>query len=130
MRVHLQRIGWDDVAGRIDPGNLSVFADGALATTEIVDFSVIGDAASYSMLDVRDPVEHENGVLPGADLAHLPKVADDPERYASQGKVFVYCASGYRAGIAASFIQAAGGTPVVVKDNLGKYLGRLVTPAV
>jgi rhodanese-related sulfurtransferase len=130
VRVHLQRIGWDDVVGRIDPGNLSVFTGGALATTEIVDFSEFGDAASFSMLDVRDPVEHEDGVLPGADLAHLAKVADDPERYMSEDKVFVYCASGYRAGIAASFLQAAGGTPVVVKDSIGKYRGRLVTPAV
>jgi len=130
VRVHLQRIGWDDVIGRIDSENLAVFADGALATIEIVDFAGIGDVASLAMLDVRDPVEHEDGVVPGADLAHLPKVAADPDVYVAGDRVFVYCASGYRAGIAASFIQAAGGTPVVVKDNLEKFNGRLVTPAV
>jgi rhodanese-related sulfurtransferase len=130
VRVHLQRIGWDDVVGRIDPGNLTGFTDGALATIEIVDFAGIGDVTSHAMLDVRDPVEHEGGVVPGADLAHLPKVAADPDVYVAGDRVFVYCASGYRAGIAASFIQAAGGTPVVVKDNLAKFAGRLVTPAV
>ncbi|MCL1600429.1 MAG: MBL fold metallo-hydrolase [Actinomycetia bacterium] len=130
VRVHLQRIGWDDVVGRIDPENLTAFADGPLTTIEIVDFAGIGDAAALAMLDVRDPVEHEGGVIPGADLAHLPKVADDPEPYVANGKVFVYCASGYRAGIAASFILAAGGTPAVVKDNLAKFSGLLVTPAV
>jgi hydroxyacylglutathione hydrolase len=82
------------------------------------------------MLDVRDPVEHADGVLPGADLAHLAAVARDPDAYVIDDKIFVYCASGYRAGIAASFIEAAGGTPIVVKDNLGKFRGRLVTPAV
>lgn len=130
VRVHLQRIGWDDVVGRIDPENLTAFADGTLATIEIVDFAGVGDASSHAMLDVRDPVEHEGGVVPGADLAHLPKVAADPDGYMTGDRVFVYCASGYRAGIAASFLQAAGGTPVVVKDNLEKFDGRLVTPAV
>jgi glyoxylase-like metal-dependent hydrolase (beta-lactamase superfamily II)/rhodanese-related sulfurtransferase len=130
VRVHLQRIGWDNVVGRIDPSELSLFADGDLATTEIVDFAAIGSAATHNMLDVRDPVEHAVGVLPGADLAHLATVAGDPDAFATDEKVFVYCASGYRAGIAASFIEAAGGTPVVVKDNLEKFRGTLVTPAV
>jgi rhodanese-related sulfurtransferase len=130
VRVHLQRIGWDNVVGRIDPSELSLFADGDLATTEIVDFAAIGSATTHNMLDVRDPVEHADGVLPGADLAHLATVAGDPDAFATDEKVFVYCASGYRAGIAASFIEAAGGTPVVVKDNLEKFSGTLVTPAV
>jgi hydroxyacylglutathione hydrolase len=130
VRVHLQRIGWDDVVGRIDPSDMDLFTDGALATTEVVDFTAIGSATAHNMLDVRDPVEHADGVLPGADLAHLAAVARDPDAYVIDDKIFVYCASGYRAGIAASFIEAAGGTPVVVKDNLGKFRGRLVTPAV
>ena len=130
VRVHLQRIGWDDVVGWIDPADLALFSQDALATIEIVDFAEIGDASSCALLDVRDPVEHQEGVLPGADLAHLAKVADDPGPYAVDGKVYVYCASGYRAGIAASFIEAAGGTPVVVKDDLERFTGQLVTPAV
>ncbi len=130
VRVHLQRIGWDNVVGRIDPSELALFTDGDLATTELVDFVAIGSATSHNMLDVRDPVEHVDGVLPGADLAHLATVARDPDAYAIDEKIFVYCASGYRAGIAASFIEAAGGTPVVVKDDLEKFGGRLVTPAV
>jgi glyoxylase-like metal-dependent hydrolase (beta-lactamase superfamily II)/rhodanese-related sulfurtransferase len=130
VRVHLQRIGWDNVVGRMDPADLLLFSDGTPATTEIIDFAGMGDASSLALLDVRDPVEHENGVLPGADLAHLPSVALEPEPFVTGGKIFVYCASGYRAGIAASFIEAAGGTPVVVKDRLERFAGQLVTPAV
>jgi rhodanese-related sulfurtransferase len=130
VRIHLQRIGWDNVVGRIEPSELSQFADGDLATTETVDFVASGSTTTHNMLDVRDPVEHADGVLPGADLAHLATVARDPDAFAIDEKVFVYCASGYRAGIAASFIEAAGGTPVVVKDDLEKFSGRLVTPAV
>jgi rhodanese-related sulfurtransferase len=130
VRVHLQRIGWDNVVGRMDPADLLLFSDGTPATTEIIDFAGMGDASSLALLDVRDPVEHENGVLPGADLVHLPSVALEPEPFVTGGKIFVYCASGYRAGIAASFIEAAGGTPVVVKDRLERFAGQLVTPAV
>lgn len=128
VRVHLQRIGWDDVVGRIDPQELQSFSANGLATIEIVDFSAIGDSVRHSVLDVRDPVEHADGVLPGADLAHLAKVADNPDPYVFDDKIFVYCASGYRAGIAASFIEAAGGTAVVVKDRLERFQGQLVTP--
>jgi rhodanese-related sulfurtransferase len=46
----------------------------------------------------------------------------------SDGEIFVYCASGYRAGIAASFIEAAGGRAIVVKDDLAKFDGILATP--
>jgi hydroxyacylglutathione hydrolase len=129
VRVHLQRIGWDDVIGRIDPADLAMFGSGELASTEITDFVGVGDPAASAMLDVRDPVEHDDGVVPGADLAHLAKVAGNPEQYVGDEKIFIYCASGYRAGIAASFIEAAGGTPVVVKDRLEEFPGRLVTPA-
>ena len=130
VRVHLQRIGWDDVVGRIDAKDLDAFADGDLATTRIVDFAGLGDVASRSLLDVRDPVEHEAGVIPGADLAHLANVAAQPGPYVSDGEIFIYCASGYRAGIAASFIEAAGGRAIVVKDDLAKFGGILTKPAV
>lgn len=128
VRVHLQRIGWDDVVGRIETKDLDAFADGDLATTKIVDFSGLGDVSSRALLDVRDPVEHEAGVIPGADLAHLANVAAQPDPYVSDGEIFVYCASGYRAGIAASFIEAAGGRAIVVKDDLAKFGGILATP--
>ena len=129
VRIHLQRIGWDDVVGRIDPRSLGLFADGELATTEVVDFADLGDVMPHAVLDVRDPVEQGSGVIPGADLAHLADVAAQPDLYVHDGEVIVYCASGYRSGIAASFIEAAGGTTIVVKDDLGKFQGSLVTPA-
>ncbi|MFV1970079.1 MAG: rhodanese-like domain-containing protein [Acidimicrobiia bacterium] len=130
VRVHLQRIGWDDVVGRIDPSSLNEIAGDGLATTEIATFSELGEPLSGAILDVRDPVEQLAGVIPGADLAHLADVAADPDRFTNGGSVTIYCASGYRSGIAASFIEAAGGTAVVVRDRLPNYNGLLVAPAV
>jgi len=129
VRLHLLRIGWDDIVGRIDPAELIEFArDGVLSTTEFVTFADLGDAASGPFLDVRDPVEQLDGVIPGADLAHLAEVASDPEKYACTDDLVIYCAGGYRSGVAASFIEAAGGTTLVVRDDLKNYRGPLVAP--
>ncbi|WP_278255459.1 hypothetical protein [Nocardioides convexus] len=47
------------------------------------------------------------------------------------GEVWVHCASGYRASVAASFVAAAGRTPVAVDDsfeNAEKVGLHLVSP--
>jgi glyoxylase-like metal-dependent hydrolase (beta-lactamase superfamily II)/rhodanese-related sulfurtransferase len=128
VRTHLQRIGWDAVVGRIDPSDLSGLIPGDLATTEVVTFDDLGQPINGAVLDVRDPIEQRLGIVPDATLAHLADVGADPDRFANGEPVFVYCASGNRAGIAASFIEAAGGTAVVVRDDLSNYKGSLVAP--
>ncbi|GMQ94096.1 MAG: MBL fold metallo-hydrolase [Acidimicrobiia bacterium] len=130
VRMHLHRIGWDNVVGRIDPADLRSFSAGQLSETEIVTFADLGVEIGQGSLDVRDSVEQSTGVLPGADLAHLSVVAADPERFASHEPLLIYCGSGYRSGIAAGFIERAGGVPVVVKDSPGNYKGSLSVPAV
>ncbi len=130
VRTHLQRIGWDDVVGRIDPADLSDFTDEDLATTKVVTFKQLGRDIPYAVLDVRDPVEQRSGVIPGADLAHLADVASDAGRFVDGGSVVVYCVSGYRSGVAAGFIEAAGGEVIVVKDDLSNYEGTLAVPVV
>lgn len=129
VRVELQRIGWDDVVGRIDPSHLDTFTDRGLATIETVDFGDLDEIVQYPALDVRDPVEQRTGVIPGARTAHLADVAAKPDSYVEDGAVIVYCAGGYRSGIAASFIQAAGGRAIVVRDSLSNYRGTLAPSA-
>lgn len=130
VRLHLNRIGWDKVVGRIDPVDLSSFSVGELAAIEIVTFADLGIEIRQALLDVRNPVEQTTGVVPGADLAHLADVAADPERFASHEPLLIYCGSGYRSGIAAGFIERSGGIPVVVKDSPDNYEGSLAAPAV
>lgn len=129
VRVELQRIGWDDVVGRIDPSHLDTFTDRGLATIETVDFGDLDEIVQHPALDVRDPVEQRTGVIPGARTAHLADVAAKPDSYVEDGAVIVYCAGGYRSGIAASFIQAAGGRAIVVRDSLSNYRGTLAPSA-
>ncbi len=130
VRVQLQRIGWDDVVGRIDPQDLPTLVDVELLRTTIVTFSDLGEAPGRAVLDVRDPVEHLGGVVPGAVLAHFADVAADPGHFARDGGVLVYCASGNRAGIASSFLEQVGGGAVVVRDDISKYEGTLVAPEI
>lgn len=126
VRVHLQRIGWDDVVGRIDPRTLSELSGNALATTEIATFAELGLPIRGALLDVRDPIEHLDGVIAGATLAHLADVGANPDRFVDGKPLVVYCQSGNRAGIAAGLLEAAGGSAVVVKDDLSNYKGSLV----
>lgn len=130
IRTHLVRIGWDNIVGRIRPEDVARFASGGLATIRTIDFRELSDMMPLPVLDVRDPLEYESGVVPGADLVHLSGVAARPELFADDGPVVVHCASGYRASIAASFIAAAGGSPIVVVDSIANFEGTMAKPAV
>ncbi len=126
-RTHLQRIGWDAVVGRIEPESLDTLTEGSLATSEIITFADVPADAEH-LVDVRDPVEQRDGVLPGAQLGHLSDIAAHPEAYTSD-EVLVYCQSGYRSAVAGSFLEAAGAKVTFVFDDLANYEGSLVQPS-
>ena len=125
VRVHLHRIGWDDVVARIDPDRLAEMIDIPLATTAVMSFAAFDHEGFDSVVDVRDPVEHRDGVIDGAVPVHISAFATDPTAFAS-GKVAIHCQSGYRAAIAAGFAEAAGFDVTVVDDDLFRYPGMLV----
>jgi len=126
VRVHLARIGWDEILGRVEPEVLQDLVDGPLATTPYVSFADV-NGSDMNVLDVRDPVEHLTGVIPGADLIHLADMARNPGPYAKD-QVTVHCRSGYRASIAAGFLEAQGSAVTVVYDSLSNYAGALTAP--
>ncbi len=128
VRVHLQRIGWDDVVGRIDPAGMGSMIDGPLATTPVTTFERFDPDEYATVVDVRDPVEHRGGIVAGAVAVHLAEFASDPGRYAV-GRTAIHCQSGYRATIAAGFAEAAGIDVTVVDDDLVKYREPLVAVA-
>ena len=60
------------------------------------------------LVDVRGPAEWKNGHIPGAThifLPHLQKRLGELDR---ERPVLVYCATGYRASLAASVLQREG----------------------
>ncbi|MEN8237648.1 MAG: MBL fold metallo-hydrolase [Actinomycetota bacterium] len=134
VRTHLLRIGWDTIVGRIEPETLDILTDGDLLTMDVVKFADLPDDLSSEpgsglgvVVDVRDPVEHLAGVIPGARLGHLVDIATDPGAF-SGDEVLVHCQGGYRAAVAAGFIEATGASVTVVYDDLFNYTGQLTGP--
>ncbi|HWD80690.1 MAG TPA: rhodanese-like domain-containing protein, partial [Kribbella sp.] len=82
------------------------------------------------VLDVRRTEEHRDARIVGA--VNIP-VHELPRRIAEvpPGEVWVHCAAGYRASIAASFLHAGGRQLVAVDDqfeNAAKTDLQLVGP--
>jgi hydroxyacylglutathione hydrolase len=71
------------------------------------------------LVDVRNPGETTDGVIPGAREIPLPALSDSIETLDHTAPVVAYCASGYRSLIAASVLAAAGFYDVA--DLLGGY---------
>jgi len=81
-------------------------------------------------LDVRRNLEWAESHLDGA--VHIP-LHELPGRLSEvpPGEIWVHCHSGYRASVAASFLDAAGCAVVAIDDDYANAAGtglRLVTP--
>jgi len=114
----LVRIGIDRPAAHATGGPEN-WAEGELAsfsTATFADLEQVRHHREVVILDVRREDEHRSTRIAGAHnipIHELPgRVAEVPA-----GEVWVHCASGYRASIAASLIDASGRTPVAVDDS-------------
>ena len=115
----LVRIGIDRPAAAAtgQPGD---WAGGeALRSFGVADFAALESVRRHRpvvILDVRRDQEWDASHISGAvhiPLHQLPaRLAEVPE-----GEVWVHCGAGYRASVAASFLDAAGRTVVAVDDE-------------
>ena len=114
----LARIGVDQLAAAAT-GTTGELAAGPLASYAVSDFAGLAadwDQAGRVILDVRRPDEWLAGHLAGA--VHIPFW--ELERRSGEvpaGEVWVHCASGFRASIAASLLDRAGRRVVHVDDD-------------
>ena len=112
-RVRLARIGFDEVRGAVvDVGKLLFdhpeLADKAprLAASDLARWQ--DESPGLQVLDVRSPIEQEEGVIAGARLIPLAQLLDRYGELDADVPTVVYCASGYRSSIAASLLRAKG----------------------
>lgn len=63
---------------------------------------------TYTLLDVRQPFEYEEGHLPGATLLPLPDLADSLGELDAGKPLLVYCAVGGRSRMAAQLLANQG----------------------
>jgi hydroxyacylglutathione hydrolase len=116
----LARIGVDRLTGSAS-GNIRALADGSeLRSYRVADFEDLAGALSdisVVVLDVRQPGEFDSGHIRGAvniALHELPeRVADIP----TDSELWIHCASGYRASIAAALLDRDNRHVVLIDDQ-------------
>ena len=115
----LVRIGIDRPAAAAT-GRPEDWAGGqALRGYPVADFAGLAEVRHHRavvILDVRRDQEWDESRISGA--VHIP-LHQLPARLAEvpAGEVWVHCEAGYRASVAASFLDAAGRTVVAVDDE-------------
>jgi len=121
----LARIGIDRLAGAAAGTVEHLTAGGRLSSYPVTDFAGLAGRwgqAGRVVLDVRRPDEWQAGHLAGA--VHIPFW--ELERRSGElpaGEVWVHCASGFRASIAASLLDRAGRLVVHVDDDWERAAG-------
>ncbi len=114
----LVRIGIDRPAAQATggPREWSVGEPAGFPTATFSDLAQVRHHREVVILDVRRSDEHESAAIAGA--ANIP-IHELPRRVSEvpAGEVWVHCASGYRAAVAASFLAAAGRELVAIDDT-------------
>jgi glyoxylase-like metal-dependent hydrolase (beta-lactamase superfamily II) len=114
----LVRIGIERPAGAAVGTPDALAGGGTIRAYPVVSFAQLAEARSSGdvvVLDVRGEGERAAGSIPGS--AHMPvySIVDRLEEV-PPGRLWVHCASGYRASIAASLLERAGRDVVLVDD--------------
>ncbi len=115
----LTRIGIDRLAGAAVGDVASLASGGELRSYPVAGFAAVAAERDAQLLDVRRDDERAGGFLTGS--VHIP-LAQLPDRLAEvpDGRVWVHCASGFRASIAASILDRAGHEVVHIDDDYDK----------
>jgi hydroxyacylglutathione hydrolase len=117
-RRELARIGIDDISGAAHIESVSSAVQRWYRVADFVALAAAGIDAVV-ILDVRQADEFADSHITGAvnvPLHELPdRVGELPV-----GQIWVHCASGYRASIAASILDRNGRDVVLVDDEFGK----------
>jgi hydroxyacylglutathione hydrolase len=117
----LVRIGVDNVTGAATESIEELSAGTELSSYRVADFAALADVLDQegiAVLDVRQPDEYDTSHVRGA--VNVP-VQDLGARIATlpTGVIWVHCASGYRASVAASLLDRAGRSVVLIDDEFG-----------
>ena len=117
----LVRIGIDDLAASATggPGSWTTGELGSFPIATFADLAAVRHHREVVVLDVRRASEYDVSRIDGAVNIPIHQVADRVGDV-PPGEVWVHCASGYRASIAASFLAAAGRELVAIDDDYEK----------
>jgi glyoxylase-like metal-dependent hydrolase (beta-lactamase superfamily II)/rhodanese-related sulfurtransferase len=116
-RIALGRIGIEPVARHVAGDALPTGDLGRSYPVRSFTDLAAADHRRITILDVRGADEWAEGHLPGA--IHMPwhDVIARTAELPPTGEIWVHCAAGFRAAIAASLLQRAGHNPVLIDDR-------------
>jgi rhodanese-related sulfurtransferase len=86
----------------------STIPEGWMNVGDVTAFKDAVAASGALVIDVRQPEEYAAGHIPGAVNIPLRELAANVDKIPTDTQVFVYCASGYRAGMAISSLRMMG----------------------
>ena len=120
MQRQLVRIGIDRPAGQ-RPGGMATIGDEAgRGRYRVVDFAATKAARDAGedpyILDARRNQEWDERHIDGATLIPLHELEQRMGELPTDREIWIHCASGYRASIAASLVERSGRTPVLIDD--------------
>jgi glyoxylase-like metal-dependent hydrolase (beta-lactamase superfamily II)/rhodanese-related sulfurtransferase len=116
-KIRLGRIGFDNVVGFLVDTPTLVSRSCRLTAAQLRHH--FDTSKPMTVIDVRNPGELSDGVIPGAVNVPLSRLTERIGDFDPARAVVVYCASGYRSMTAASALSAAGFSDV--SDLLGGY---------
>ncbi|QGY41034.1 MBL fold metallo-hydrolase [Pseudodesulfovibrio cashew] len=113
MCIELHRIGYDNIFGYLTGGIQSWVYSGRPVEKLSIDSAqdlqnCQAENKPVSLIDVRTPGETAGGVIPGAVKFPLADILDGKFDLSEDDHHILYCASGYRSNIAASYLQRHG----------------------
>jgi glyoxylase-like metal-dependent hydrolase (beta-lactamase superfamily II)/rhodanese-related sulfurtransferase len=115
--TQLFRIGFD-VLGYLDGGIDAWATTGRpVSSYPVATLDDLVAEVPSRVLDVRQRTEWEAGHLPGSRHRFVGDLTEHLPELVRAGETLVTCASGYRASMAASLLDAAGGTVRVVAQG-------------
>jgi rhodanese-related sulfurtransferase len=124
----LSRIGFDRVVGHLSDvervlTQLGDFYVGRASrlTPAAVDALIADHTAGVQLVDVRNPGEVAAGEIAGAQHVPLPQLRRRLAEVPRDRPVVLYCASGWRSAVAASYLRSQGYPDV--SDVIGGYGG-------
>lgn len=117
--IRLARIGFDRVVAFVADYEAAIQDTGIAQQAERVAATEVATLDGVQLLDVRNPGETADGVIPGAIVIPLGAL---PARFAEldpAARTVVYCRSGARSSVAASWLRTKGFGDVA--DVVGGY---------
>jgi glyoxylase-like metal-dependent hydrolase (beta-lactamase superfamily II)/rhodanese-related sulfurtransferase len=121
-RRRLASIGRETLAGWAGDELIAALGPQERGHYRVQDFRQLAQRCRHEplprVLDVRFPYEWRRGHIRGASNVPVPEIASASPALPEDEEIWVHCAGGYRAAIAASLLSANHLRPVLIDDTL------------